>query len=425
MKMFKENLRLALTSLYTNKSRTLLTMLGIIIGIASVIAIMTVGNSLTIAVSDKMQTMGANNVWVIVEARKDEQEKKENGIVFGEKKIDKDIEESDLITDDMVRSLINKYGDKIDGVAAASTVGNGIISRGTKDYDIDLNGVSMGYFKANDIKILEGSIYSQKEYLGSKDVIIISDKMAKDYFDDDSRNVLGKEITVDLKDKKIDYTVVGIYKYEENSEMSNGTSKKTSYIPMTTCQKNYHTKNYMYISVITKVGVNSDKFAVEVKDYINGFYRSNKYYHVNAFSMTSLVDMMGEMMGTITTAVSVIAGIALLVGGIGVMNIMLVSITERTREIGTRKALGATNGNIRTQFIVEAMIMCLIGGIIGILFGLFLGSIGAKIMGYPASPSLSSIAISIGFSLAIGLFFGYYPANKAAKMNPIDALRYE
>ena len=134
---------------------------------------------------------------------------------------------------------------------------------------------------------------------------------------------------------------------------------------------------------------------------------------------------MSEMMGTITTAVSVIAGIALLVGGIGVMNIMLVSITERTREIGTRKALGATNANIRTQFIVEAMIMCLIGGIIGIICGILLGSLGAKILGYAASPSISSIIVSLGFSLAIGIFFGYYPANKAAKMNPIDALRYE
>ena len=425
MKMFKENLRLALTSLYTNKSRTLLTMLGIIIGIASVIAIMTVGNSLSVAVSDKMQTMGANNVWVIVEARKGEQEKKENGIVFGEKKIDKDMEESDLITDEMVHALINKFNDKIDAVAAASSIGTGSISKGTKDYDIDLNGVSMGYFKANDIKMVEGSLFSQKEYLGSKNVIIISNEMAKDYFDDDSRNVLGKEIKIDLKNKKVVYTVVGLYKYEENSEMSTGTTKKTSYIPLTTCQKNYHTKNYAFVSLVTKVGVDSNKFAIEARDFVNDHYRGNKYYHANAFSMSSLVDMMDEMMGTITTAVSVIAGIALLVGGIGVMNIMLVSITERTREIGTRKALGATNGNIRTQFIVEAMIMCLIGGIIGILFGLFLGSIGAKIMGYPANPSLSSIVISIGFSLAIGLFFGYYPANKAAKMNPIDALRYE
>jgi putative ABC transport system permease protein len=131
------------------------------------------------------------------------------------------------------------------------------------------------------------------------------------------------------------------------------------------------------------------------------------------------------MISTITLAISVIAAIALVVGGIGVMNIMLVSITERTREIGTRKALGATNGSIRVQFIVEAMIICLIGGIIGVIVGLIGGQFAAKILGYPASPSISGIIISLIFSMATGLFFGYYPANKAAKMNPIDALRYE
>ena len=114
-----------------------------------------------------------------------------------------------------------------------------------------------------------------------------------------------------------------------------------------------------------------------------------------------------------------------MVGGIGVMNIMLVSITERTKEIGTRKALGATNGSIRLQFITESVVICLIGGIIGIIFGIVLGTVAVKLMGYEASVSLSSIVIAVGFSMAIGIFFGYYPANKAAKLNPIDALRYE
>ena len=124
-------------------------------------------------------------------------------------------------------------------------------------------------------------------------------------------------------------------------------------------------------------------------------------------------------------AIAVIAGISLLVGGIGVMNIMLVSITERTREIGTRKALGATNGSIRLQFIVESVIICIIGGVIGILVGLALGAAGANLLGYPASPSVGSIVTAVTFSAAIGVFFGYYPANKAARLDPIEALRYE
>ena len=141
--------------------------------------------------------------------------------------------------------------------------------------------------------------------------------------------------------------------------------------------------------------------------------------------MESLLDELTKTMGTISTAISIIAGIALLVGGIGVMNIMLVSISERTREIGTRKALGATNGSIRLQFIIEAMVLCLIGGIIGVILGISGGSFAAKLMEAEAHPSVSSIVESVGFSMAIGLFFGYYPANKAAKMNPIDALTYE
>ena len=134
---------------------------------------------------------------------------------------------------------------------------------------------------------------------------------------------------------------------------------------------------------------------------------------------------MNTMINMIQLALSVIAGISLVVGGIGVMNIMLVSITERTKEIGTRKALGATNSSIRLQFITESVVICVIGGIIGIILGIGLGTVAVKLMGYEAAVSIESIIIAVGFSMAIGVFFGYYPANKAAKLNPIDALRYE
>ena len=141
--------------------------------------------------------------------------------------------------------------------------------------------------------------------------------------------------------------------------------------------------------------------------------------------MASMMDSMNTMINMIQLALSVIAGISLVVGGIGVMNIMLVSITERTKEIGTRKALGATNSSIRLQFITESVVICVIGGIIGIILGIGLGTVAVKLMGYEASVSIESIIIAVGFSMAIGVFFGYYPANKAAKLNPIDALRYE
>ena len=141
--------------------------------------------------------------------------------------------------------------------------------------------------------------------------------------------------------------------------------------------------------------------------------------------MESLVSSITEILDTLSLAISAIAAISLLVGGIGVMNIMMVSITERTREIGTRKALGAPPATIRVQFIVEAIVICLIGGIIGISVGIGLGAVACKILGYSARADVATIALAVGFSMAIGVFFGYYPANRAAKMDPIEALRYE
>ena len=157
----------------------------------------------------------------------------------------------------------------------------------------------------------------------------------------------------------------------------------------------------------------------------NHFYAKNEDYKITSRTMSSLTESMSDTIGTVSIAIAFIAGISLLVGGIGVMNIMLVSITERTREIGTRKALGAKNSSIRLQFIIEAMILCLIGGILGILLGFGLGSIAASVMGYTAAAPVAAILGAVAFSMIIGVFFGFYPANRAARMDPIEALRYE
>lgn len=428
MTLLMENIRLAFTSLTANKSRALLTMLGIIIGIASVIAIMTVGNSLTLSVSSSMQSMGANNITVSVQRRSEETDERENGIIFGT--VEKNVEatEDDYITDEMIYALMEEYADSIEAVSISESVGSTTIKTGNKEAKINITGVSQGYFVANEITMLAGSTFTAGEVSEGRNVALVTDRFVDDSFGSSYQDVIGKDIIVEINGKSVTYTIVGVYEYVESQMaafMSSSNVSTTCYIPLTTAQTFNHSKNYSSLSVVSKVGVNSDEFADNIKSYLKGYYRGNRYFTVSSYSMASMLSTMESMMSTITLAISVIAGIALLVGGIGVMNIMLVSITERTREIGTRKALGAANSSIRLQFIVEAMIICLIGGAIGVVSGIGLGTLFASVLGYPASPSVSSIIFSLLFSLAIGLFFGYYPANKAAKMNPIDALRYE
>jgi len=417
--MIKENCKLALISIKANKMRAFLTMLGIIIGVAAVIAIMTVGNSMTKGVQKQLESYGVQNISVGIEQIDYSQELSEAD------------EENMKINPETIHSLANDFQDKISAISVEESVGQGTVLVNNKKATVDITGISAGYFKANQFKLLHGNYFTEAAYNQGSKVALVSDKYVKQIAGENynPEDILGKEYEVNVNDEYLTVTVVGIYEYNKQSGYG-GVSKVQStpmYIPVNTAWSFTHSKAIYYFTVVAADNVDAIALGNEIKTYLTDKLTTQlgDKFMVDAYSNQTMIQENSKMMGQMTMAISMIAAIALIVGGIGVMNIMTVSITERTREIGTRKALGAPDSMIMLQFISEAIILCLLGGFIGIVIGIVLGDVASHFMGYAPTVSFASIYMSVGFSMAIGVFFGYSPAKHAAKMNPIDALRYE
>lgn len=430
----KENLSMALSSIRGNKMRALLTMLGIIIGISSVITIMTLGDSLAAFVNDSMQGVGAQNITVYLKEKK---AKEEEAIVAidtdatDEGHVDSSAtlySDENLITDYMLTDVKEYFKGDIDYINVTDEVGTGKVSIGRSSQNIKLTGVTPEYSDVNSLDISDGRFLHNMDVRDKKKVAVISDKMAKKVFKNESP--LGKQITAVTDIDSSTYIVVGVYEIKKEmvsvGASSGDDSTHNIFIPLSVANAMSGANGSGMLDIVAAPGSDSRALADEIKDYMNNvFYSQNRDYEIDTFSMETILKEAENSITAIKTAVSAIAAISLLVGGIGVMNIMLVSVTERTREIGIRKSLGATNREIKLQFVIEAIIMCLIGGFIGILLGIPMGVGGSALAGKLVGVSLSSILIATGFALGIGLFFGFYPASKAAKLNPIDALRYE
>lgn len=411
---------LAIAGIKANKMRSLLTMLGIIIGISSVIGIVSIGNVITSKVTDTMASFGTNNIQAGVVERVDD----ENGNLYSYK----EPEDYDLLTMEQIDSVKEKFPDRISDVSVSESVGSGKAENKFLHANVNTIGVNAGYKEVNNVTMKSGRFISDNDIKGSRNVAVVSDEFAKKIFNSD-KNALGKEVKIDSAGSITTYSIIGTYEYKTSIfsgvMVTESQSSTDLYTPVTVVKASSKNKNYTYFTAKAKNNVDQEKLTKDMKKYLQNFYKTNKGWTVNAMSMQSQISMTTSMFDTISLAISVIAGISLLVGGIGVMNIMLVSVTERTREIGTRKALGAKSGYIKMQFITEAVIICLIGGTIGIILGIGLGVITALVLKSPISISISTILISFTFSMAIGVFFGYYPAKKASNLDPIEALRYE
>jgi putative ABC transport system permease protein len=408
-----ENISLAIAGLRAGKMRALLTMLGIIIGIGAVIGIVTIGGALTGTITGSMQTLGVGNIIVSMQSRKDN--------VY--------LSREDKISDKMLAVMRQRFEGEIEAISITENGDSGVVRDGRREAKVSTVGANSDYPAANNLTLQQGRFISVVDNAKQKKVAVVSDKLVGDIFAK-NENPLGREIKVYSGSAIKTYVIIGVYKYERSlmnvSVMGEGDTPTDMYVPLDLVRKERNIwPGYTYFTVTAKQGGDAKKLTQDIIDFFDRYYHNNVNYTVSAFSMESMIAQMSTIMNTVSIAISVIAAISLLVGGIGVMNIMLVSVTERTREIGTRKALGARNGAIRLQFIVESVIICLIGGVIGIVFGIILGNVGAALLGARAALSMPAVAIAVVFSSAIGIFFGYYPANKAARLDPIEALRYE
>ena len=418
-----ESVRVSLEGLRANKMRSLLTMLGIIIGIAAVIGILTVGNGLTGSITGSMSSLGATNITVFLQEKAGGMGGMETILGVASP------EEEDLITDEMLEALRQRYGEAVAGISVSASAGSGVARDGRLYANVSLTGINEEYLAVNNTDLLAGRTIRQEDLDGRRSVCVVSDRLVENLYQGDADAALGDEVRVELNGEYQSFRIVGIYEYDASMSISFSAEEDVTtslYIPITTANHLAGSpEGYSTVTVQASAGTDSAAMAQSIREFLSRYYANNEDYGVSAIAMSTMVESMSAIMDTLSMAISVIAGISLLVGGIGVMNIMLVSVTERTREIGIRKALGATNNDIRIQFVVESVIVCLIGGIIGILLGAVLGYVGSSLISEACLPRPGYIALAVGFSMAIGVFFGYYPANKAARLDPIEALRYE
>ena len=398
-----ETFQMAMKNILSSKVRTLLTMLGIIIGVCAVIVIVGLGNGMQGYIEESFADMGTDSLTVQILGRGSARS----------------------VSEEQMYALVEENQDLYKQISPTVTM-MGVVKIGSDSISTSsITGVSEDYFDMKGYTIAQGRNLDYVDISGRKKVCVVGQYLNMAYF---GGNAVGQT----LKLNGTTFTVVGVMA-QKDSQLEEGGTDDCVFLPYSTAARLSFTGT---ISSYTITVQNTDNIA-EAKTFLE-----NKLYDIfsddDAYTVISMAEMVEEMNSMVNMIIYILAGIAaisLVVGGIGIMNIMLVSVTERTREIGIRKSLGAKQKDIRGQFVIEAGTTSAVGGVLGIVFGVLLAKAATVVVGgimgsmngvtFSATPSLSDVAISFGVSVGIGILFGYLPANKAAKLNPIDALRYD
>lgn len=403
--MLLENMSMAFTAIKANKMRSFLTMLGIIIGIGSVISIVSIGDTMRNMFADIYKDIGVTQAYLTI------------GYWI------EDVRERDYFTLEDLEKAKEVFGDEIVYIDSAGSTSGDAINGRTK-VKFNYQGIDYNYPEVQPVNMLYGRHLNEGDIKGRRKNMVIDVQGAKMLFG--VENAVGKTFRTTVYGSTEEYKVVGVYRKDMSPIQAlltgNTNDNGNAFIPYTILTRPNDRFNYMHV------------FASEDTD-LGDFYRRLLAYvaktrerPVADYHMQTASGEMTQvdgLMGGLSAAVGGIAAISLLVGGIGIMNIMLVSVTERTREIGIRKSLGARTRDIMIQFLTESAILSACGGIIGILMGVGLVSLGGALLGVPTVVKPVVIVVAVGFSAMVGVFFGIYPASKAAKADPIDALRYE
>lgn len=403
-----EYIKMAVQNIRANKGRSFLTMLGIIIGIASVIAIVSIGEGTKNQMNSEISDIGGGQIYIYVSSE--------------------GMSEEVWITPEDIQAV--RELEYVEGVSVADSYnGETVTGKGTFDLMVTAEGPDAKMINNADMKY--GTYFGEREVEEAKPVCVISDADAKRLFGTD--DVVGMSIDITCYDVTKSFRIAGVTTQKENGTFVSYTYEGMPVnvnIPYSAMNELVGDVDYFYsVTIQSDTSRDSQKTANEIIHVLEKRHQcaGDEYFQVQNFQ--DVMKSMNQMLGMITAFISFVAGISLLVGGIGVMNIMLVSVTERTREIGIRKSLGAKTSSIMLQFLAEAAILTVIGGVIGIILGIIgaygICSVISVSMQMTINPgiSLSVILFATLFSCAVGVFFGIYPARKAAKLSPIEALR--